>query len=184
MKIGKKMRNIIIGIVYLVLFYMVIFFVAPVEYMDIEEKIWDCLTATISINLIILLFLSPYLIGIHKAHKSIRKEKLSEDDLKNNKDYYRDILYNYSPAVLSYVDDMQFDYKRVIVSTLLYLKQNEYIEIKDNIIEKTNKTINNNEIGDTEKLVLNSIQNGKVTVNELGLENAVISDSINKKVIE
>ena len=71
------------------------------------------------------------------ASKHVMKDKQSKADFGKHKDYYRDINKQYSPAVMSFIDDFQLGYKDV-VATLLYLLNRKYIEIVDSQIKMIN----------------------------------------------
>lgn len=47
--------------------------------------------------------------GIKFGKKTVHKEKLNKDDV-NNKEYFRNILKNYSLVELSYIDDIYNKY--------------------------------------------------------------------------
>lgn len=59
--------------------------------------------------------------------------------------YYRDVLEDISPAMLSYIYKLKINYDDIVVATLLYLKEKEVIVIKNNQVswkdEKLEKKI-------------------------------------------
>jgi heme/copper-type cytochrome/quinol oxidase subunit 2 len=101
----------------------------------------------------------------YAANKS-RKDNMSKIDFSKSKEYYREILKEYSPAELSYIDDFKINPMRECVSTILNLKLKNRVEIgKDGIV-----VIDNNEenLKRTEKFILNSIDGGKVKISNSG----------------
>lgn len=87
-----------------------------------------------------------------------RKEvdKLSYNDLKNKKEYYRDFLENYSPAVLSYIDDFYVG-EEAIVATVLNLQLKRKVSITPGGIQVISSDDSN--LDSNEKYVLSSIIN-------------------------
>lgn len=96
------------------------------------------------------------------SKKLIKKDVLTKIDFQKSKNYYRDILYNYSIIELSYIDNFEIDLKKEIVSTLLTLELKNKIKITDTKIEIINK--DDSDLKLTEKDIFNSIENGKVMV--------------------
>ena len=106
------------------------------------------------------LFVKSFISGIKRTIKSAKKESLSKIDFSKDKDYYRDILKNYSPAELSYVDDFEINIKREVVATLLKLELKKKIEIKDNEIIILDSNLI--DLKKSEKYILTQINNGRV----------------------
>lgn len=111
------------------------------------------------------LFVSPFWImirSIKKADNIIKQESMSKIDFINNKEYYRDILKNYSIVELSYIDDFNIDYPKDIITTLLSLKLKNKITITNNFVN----VIDYYDVGlkKTEKYILECIKDGKVRV--------------------
>lgn len=125
-------------------------------------------------------FIIAIYIGSKIARKNHEKEKLDINDLKYD-NYYRDIIKQYSPASLSYIDDFHLD-KKDLVATLMSL------ELKSKItIDETIKIVNVDEIGleENEKYVLNSLKNDRLQqFNYLEFEQSVISDCLKYKLLE
>lgn len=84
---------------------------------------------------------------------------LTEDEVKQNYSYYRDILKEYSPSVLTYVDDFSIDYPKDLVATLmsLELKKKFKMDKKIVILDATTVGLSSNEI-----YVLSNITDGTV----------------------
>ena len=124
------------------------------------------------IALIIKLFFAIINIGIiyfiiRRVINKARKENLSKIDITGSKEYYRELLKEYSSAELEYVDNLKVDSKRQIVSLLLSLELKGKIKInKSNII-----IVDSNEEGlkKTEKYILKNIKNGKVYLPPINL---------------
>lgn len=100
------------------------------------------------------------------AANNARKENMSKIDFSKEKDYFRDILKNYSAAELSYIDDFKVNHRREIISTVLELQLKKKIKINNDSIE----LINSSEDGlrKTEKYVLNSFKDGKFYISNSG----------------
>ena len=101
-------------------------------------------------------------IGISIGLKQAKSNKLSAEDLTESKEYYRDILYGYSPTELRRVDDIKLEPVCDISAALLHLKLKKIIDLD----EKNEKIIVNNipdNITRNEKMLLDSIKDGKIT---------------------
>lgn len=86
-------------------------------------------------------------------NRLIKIKKLSKED----------ILKNYSPAILSYIDNMEFDYEITVISVLLNLKLKGIIKENKNGILSI-EDYSNVELDNIEKIILDNVQNGKVIV--------------------
>lgn len=138
--------------------------------------------------IVIVLFISfmvlPIIVAIKLAKNSHKKDKLNADDFNRNKIYYREILDRYSPSILAYMDTMQVNYSITIISTLLYLKNKNYIDIIDNTIVKKVENFNNKEnLGRTEKLIFDNIKDNQVKIEKDTINNIVLQDAIDKKIV-
>ena len=123
---------------------------------DIVENLFDFIVG----NIILVIFYFSYKV----ANKKFKNDKLSIKDFEKNKTYYRDLLNNYSPSELSYIDNFKFEKNICMVASLLSLKLKKIIDFKDNniIILKDEENISNNE-----KYILSNIYEGKLcSVNE------------------
>lgn len=107
-------------------------------------------------NLPVILIYLGFKFGI----KRFKKDKLSEIDFKKYEAYYRDILKDYSPAELSYLDKFEILPENDIAASLLSLELNNNICL-DNKIQINNTSTEN--ISSNEKYILNSIEDGEIT---------------------
>ena len=120
---------------------------------------------------IILIYL-----GIKLGIKKFKKDKLSSIDFKRYKGYYRDILQDYSPAELSYIDNFEILPKNDIVASLLSLELNKNISLGDKI--QINSQIKEN-ISNNEKYILDCIEDGKINnFNETEFISKIKTDAI------
>ena len=125
-------------------------------------------------------FIIPILI-ISVTKKEAQKYYFDKEDFNNYKGYYRDIINNYSPAILSYIDDYQISNKEII-ATILDLQLKNYIKID----EKTGKIIilNNDYtyLDKSEKYILTHINNLK-DINYPTWKMLIKEEAINKNLI-
>lgn len=117
-------------------------------------------------------------IGIKLGIKSAKKDKLNDIDFGKYKDYYRDIIRQYSPAVLSYIDDFEVNSNKDIISTLLNLKLKKYININETDIQILENDQNN--LDETERYILNN----KGNYNMITFKDLVIKDAIKNGLIK
>lgn len=134
----------------------------------------------------ILLMVLPIVIIIftirRTANKSI-KENMSKIDFKKEKDYYRDILKGYSPALLCYIDNFKVKIPREIVATVLNLKLKNRIKIHEDRIDVINSTMDG--LRKTEKFVLQNIKDGKVKIENSGyIESYAQDEAIEDELIK
>lgn len=117
-------------------------------------------------SLIVALFLLvpiliPYAIIKLGARKAYR-ENLSKIDFSKDKAYYRDIILNYSPAELSYIDDLKNLEEKDVCATILSLKLKNKITIENNkinIIDNSTNNLKNSEIYILEHITKNKVRN-------------------------
>lgn len=105
---------------------------------------------------IIVLIATPLYYLIHTLREK-RKTKIIEDNtiIKNiDFKYYRDIIDNYSPALLSFILDGT-EIKKDFSASVIYLINKGYLEIKDNKVSRTNKKID--ELSEDLQLICNNI---------------------------
>lgn len=140
-----------------------------------------CMILTIVKNIYIIIIY----IGIKIGSKIYRKERLTENDFQKNKDYYREIIQGYSPAVLSFIDNFEIGYPNTIIATLLQLRKNNLIKMDNGILEK-NPTADfyNIKLEDNEKYVYDNIKNNKVKLKVSEFTNKTIQDALNKGLLE
>lgn len=117
----------------------------------------------------------------HSANKA-KKENMSKIDFSRDKDYYREILKNYSPAELSYIDDFKVDYKREIVTTILSLELKGKVKIENDSISILNDY--DEDLRKTERFILKSIDNGKIKITDSGyIESFAQDEAIEDELI-
>ena len=94
--------------------------------------------------------------------------RIDKNDIVKYKKYNRDILKEYSPCVLGYIDNFRLN-KNYIVAEVLYMLRKEILFIKDNRIEK-NENLNMEELNSVQKAIVEDIINGKIFVERGQLE--------------
>ena len=120
---------------------------------------------------------------IKRAIKKVKKENLSEIDFKQYEGYYREILNEYSPAELEYVDNLKCDETSSIIATLLKLELIGKIKVNKNSIEIIDSSTEN--LRKTEKYILESIEDGIVKVDCSGyIESYAQDEGVKDKLIE
>lgn len=128
------------------------------EKYDIKKIIYIILLiATILSRNFILLILTGIFIIL--GEKNAKKDKLSKIDLKNNGEYFRDIIKGYTPAELSYIDNFNIE-DSDIVATLLNLSLKGVITLNEN---PNTIEINNveTELSNNERYILDIIKSNK-----------------------
>lgn len=136
--------------------------------------VWAFIGAIVS-NFFVIIFL----VMTSLATRRVKKNSLSKVDVKKYFGYYRDILSDYSPAVLSYVDDLTVEPKKDIVATLLSLKLKKKIDIAGGNIKILDK--NSEGLERNEKYIL---ENGVENCNEFVFESLVKDDAKDKGLIK
>lgn len=101
-------------------------------------------------------------ITVKLAMNVSRNKSLSKKDFVKEKEYYREILKEYTPAELSYIDAFRIDTKREIVATLLNLELKGKVKIEPNQIIVLDNNIEG--LKNTEKVVLENIKRGIVKI--------------------
>lgn len=179
----EKSKSRIIYIVFIVVLYLIIYRMTGKMIDNQKSRLLISIGFTLVFSTVVTIPFLPLIIARKVAVKNVQYEKLSRDDIINNKQMYRDILEKYFPSELLYIDTMKYDYRKTIISTLLYLKQKRYITINDNLIIKE-KEIISKECGKVEKTIMENIEHGKISVDYEKLKNAVIEDSIKNGIVE
>ena len=124
------------------------------------------------------LIVGSYIAVMFASRKNYRR-KLDETDFEKNKNLYRDIIENYSVSELNYIDKFKLDKKQSYTAKLLELQKKKIIEIKNdkiNVIGEARDRI--------DKAFIGSIKNNKVTMPLNEYERLVISENLEKKLIE
>lgn len=179
----EKSKSRIIYIVFIVVLYLIIYRMTGKMIDNQKSRLLISIGFTLVFSTVVTIPFLPLIIARKVAVKNVQYEKLSRDDIINNKQMYRDILEKYFPSELLYIDTMKYDYRKTIISTLLYLKQKRYITINDNLIIKE-KEIISKECGKVEKTIMENIEHGKISVDYEKLKNTVIEDSIKNGIVE
>ena len=103
---------------------------SPTQFIQIVLAL---IFSSILITIIKNIFIIIIYIGIKIGTKMYKKERLSQNDFQQTKDYYRDILQGYSPATLSFIDNFEIEYPSTIIATLLQLDKNNLIKMKEDL---------------------------------------------------
>lgn len=115
------------------------------------------------------------------AKEVSRIEKLNASDFKKNHDYYRDIIHNYSPALLSYIDNFKIDLPRDIIGTIMILEQKGYLKIENGIL--INSNVDTSNLSKLEKYILQNIHSGNLTINSNDIKEMIQEEGLEKEVI-
>ena len=122
-------------------------------------------------------------LGIKFGIKRFKKDKLSPIDFKKYEAYYREILKDYSPAELSYIDKFEILPQNDIAASLLSLELNKNIYLDNKI--QINNTYTENNISSNEKYILDSIEDGIITnLNETEFTTKVKEDAIRNGLLK
>lgn len=122
------------------------------------------------------------LIGITIGNQKYKKQKLDKNDLKKYKGYYREILTEYNPLNLSFVDDFNVNNPETIIAELLYLEKNGYVT-KDNDKLIVNKK--DERLSEAENYILDNINDGKLQITStFNLETKIQQDSAKQKIVK
>ena len=124
------------------------------QIMDLKNNIMIILVEFF-ISIIKNWFVTLLYIGIRIGVKRHLKQKLDIIDVRKYENYYKELIKQYSPAVLNYVDDFTID-QNTIIATLMSLELKGIIDKELNII---NKEISN--LDENEKYILSNISNIK-----------------------
>ena len=151
----------------------------------LEAKIEAALQIAFVISLffcggIIFLFIIMILLSGYVARKFITIKKLNKEDFINDKQMHRDILDEYSPVLLAYIDSMSYDYDVLVTAGLLSLKRKGYIELKKDKIDIIKYDYYNLDV--SERHIIENIKNGKVS-SDNGLFKNIIIDTKKKDLL-
>lgn len=123
-------------------------------------------------------FIIVLFIGAKMGMKFAYKDKLDKIDFGKYQGTYRNIIHDYSPAVLSYIDDFDIKSNKDILATLFHLKQHGHIKIEDNEVIVINP--NTDGLEANEKYVLET----KGNVNMTTFEYLAAQDALEHGLIE
>lgn len=129
-----KIGRYVIACFFLVLMFIVI-------YLEEKYNVTHC----IWILNIVFLFSLPLYYFLHNYIEKIKTRKIENNIIIKNIDfqYYRDIVEEYSPAMLSFIfDGLEFD--KDLGASVIYLINKGYLEVQqENKIVRTNKDSSN-----------------------------------------
>ena len=138
---------------------------------------------TIFISIFLLLF-SLIIYGSNIADY-IEKKKLQKIAIKNDKNniqFYREMIENYSIGELAFLDGYDLEYPKDIIAILLKLKLKGYIQIENNKISILNNNIQT--LKKSEQYIFQSIKNNKIELeNTNDLINILKEECIQDKLI-
>lgn len=131
---NNNMRKIIKYIVICILLFMVIL---SINYINIK---YDLVEDLITINGVIFMLGMPFYYFVQYFKEKIKKKKIEDSIIIKNIDfkYYRDIIEEYSPAVLSFILNGT-EFKKDFRASIIYLINKGYLEIQKDKIVRTNK---------------------------------------------
>lgn len=121
-------------------------------------------------------FLTILYFGIKISKRWYMKDKIDKVDFKND-NYFRDILPQYSAAILSYIDNFKIDINDVVATLMiLELKGKIKIDKKDIIIIN----IDDLNLETNEKYILNKLKNNTLRDIDLFEYNRIVMDDAKK----
>ena len=191
-KLGSKVKKIFIV---LFIFSIILDFLLIYSQLDklniISIPDNELLNALLVFVLVIFYNIGRYflVIGIYLCVKlgkrKVNREKLSEMDFKNNNYYFRDIVKQYNPLELSYIDNFKIENPKDVIAALLLLEIKGVIKFnkKKEIIEISNSNIN---LSEAENILLESIAFGKFRLNQgntLRLEDSIKKSAFEKELL-
>ena len=179
----KKFKNAV-KILYLLIFaYICTMYIGLVVFDD-RYELQDKILYAFFFLVFFISTMIPYLFYsffISRGIKASRKDNLSNIDFNNDKKYYRDIIKNYNPVLLSYIDDFKPIEKKDIISLLMSLQLKRKLIMAENGIEVIDN--DSSDLSECEKYVLESISNGVCNINSDLLKNSVVRDGFSNKLI-
>ena len=121
-----------------------------------------------------------------KANKDSRRDVLSAEDFKNDKENYMNIISKISPAVLAYIDNMKFNYSQAVTAVLLQLKMKDAIKYDKHKLIKLREIdeIKEPEFGEIERYIFGCIKDGQVYASKKDLEYMVINEARKQNLLE
>ena len=179
----KIIKRLIIYIFVLIIEVMIFFYLSKDSYSNLKEPLLISISFICLINIALGIFIFPIVLWKTIANKSVKYEKLSKEDFMKNNHLYRDILSNISPAVLTYIDTMDFNYEAILTSILLFLKSKDFITFENSKIVKTEKLHTSN-LGNIENYVLNNISDGKLSITKEEINKHIINEACEKKLVK
>lgn len=116
------------------------------------------------------------------AKRIARIQKLNINDFKKSKHYYRDIISQYSPPLLSYIDDFILDLPRDIVGIVMQLEKKGYIIVENGIFINEKFDTNNSNLTDIDIYILQHIIDGKLILNNNDIIKIVQQEGVKKNL--
>ncbi len=111
--------------------------------------------------------------------KMVEKETLSKDDFNKEKEYFRNIVKEYCPTELLFLNNLDIKNKTYVVLSLLNMYKNKIIDINDDGVKKLTDTTTNN----IDNYVLSKIQNNAVYINSLDFNQFIMNKCISDNLI-
>lgn len=117
------------------------------------------------------------------AKNILQREKMNSDDFRKNKEYFRDIVGQYSPTLLSYIDDFNLDLPRDIIGNIIILEQKGYIKVNNGIFVNENKNIEDTKLTKIEKYLLKNVINGNIIIDYNIIKCITQQEGLEKKLL-
>lgn len=144
-KLKYNLTILFVGVVFSIV-------VASVHYLNYR---YDIKNIAIVGNWIILFTLPIYYYLFYFLEKVALKKIENKNIVEElNIEYYRNIIDNYSPAMLSVIYDGRLDFNKDLMLSVLYLKTKGYISIEEDSIVQIKE---DNNISDDLKIILSSL---------------------------
>lgn len=122
-----------------------------------EKPIYDNIIIVLLSMALANLVIGVFSIFFQKVYENIQVKKFENEYKSEEYEYYRDILKNESPAILSYCYNKRINVEDEVVATILNLNLKGIIELKeDTIIIKDESKLSNHE-----KFIFDNIKNMK-----------------------
>lgn len=179
----KKILSVVLNILLLAsaLLYIVLSLTIKTEPFNFDIT---CIGDYFIYSAVIFIF-SPFLwmVLYYYCKKIFRNIRVRENaKIKTDKEYiyYRDDLDKISPTIVMFTSLMDTDVKKSIAAIILKLKLTGYVKEIDNKLQCINKKDNN--LLETEKMILNSIKNN--ILDENLYKKTVEKEAINHKYIK
>ena len=159
-----------------------VFAIMPMSQIVIGSilSIFICFIITIFKNIYVVVIY----IGIKIGYKFYKKERLSKNDFSKSKEYYREILQGYSPAVLAFIDNFEIEYPSTIIASLLQLRKNNVIVMEEGKIKKVKDQLENSKFESNEKYIFDQIIDNKIRINKTIFKEKILKDALDLGLIE
>lgn len=164
------------------LIFTSLFFLGVIIFIIIRElNYYNVIMSKYTLLCMSILFIASLVITLITLYnkKKIIIEKIDWDTFNSNKNYYRDIIKNYSVSELNYIDKFKLDKNQEYTSKLIELQREKFIRIVNNYI-----IVISEPTSDVDIKFVKSIKNNKVTINFEEYEALVINSALGKKLLE